>query len=407
MIAPRPHVAMLACPGGHRQAGVPAARPGCQSQPRKWQGSRFNTIPQGSGVTHSFFAMIGSDAEEQRKPQPSSVMTMSMPIPPDALAGPFHPTLEHTAARAAHWHAVQLGQAGRPYIAHLIQVAGGLVRMFPDAIAAERHGVWPVAVAVLYHVAQRAVHFEREPRSDRVSTTCSASTPRLATCCQCAMIAARSVSRAPKRIEAALASEHIGWCRNPCTGHASQTVYAARLRRAKRHRRVRKQQPQRRAGAQRRGYPVARPKKAIPGGFVHRRAMPRGNGALALAPRTGLVPRTADLDSVDANSGNDVGWRNRVGGEGPCRRRLHCAGQDRPAQRHWPRRGQATRAARCTGLPPNRMAARPRRCGPQAHAGDDARRCQPPVRHRPTKQGDGRQQRVQRGTGAGGRACHR
>ncbi|MGS4947212.1 hypothetical protein ACVDG3_17175 [Meridianimarinicoccus sp. RP-17] len=85
--------------------------------------------------------MVGPDAEEQRKPQPSSVMTMSLPIPPYALAGPFHPTLEHGAARAAHWHAAQVGLAGRPDIEHLIQVAGGLVRMFPDAIGAERHAV--------------------------------------------------------------------------------------------------------------------------------------------------------------------------------------------------------------------------------------------------------------------------
>ncbi len=67
---------------------------------------------------------------------------MSIPIPPDPPLSPFHPTLEQTAVRAGFWHGAQLDKAGRPYIEHLMQVASGLLRMFPDASPAERHAAW-------------------------------------------------------------------------------------------------------------------------------------------------------------------------------------------------------------------------------------------------------------------------
>jgi uncharacterized protein (DUF1778 family) len=68
---------------------------------------------------------------------------MSFPIlDTDPSDKPFHPTLEQTAARAAHWHASQVDQAGRPYVEHLIEVAAGLVRLFPDANGTERHAAW-------------------------------------------------------------------------------------------------------------------------------------------------------------------------------------------------------------------------------------------------------------------------
>ncbi len=60
----------------------------------------------------------------------------------DPTDGPFHPTLEETAARAAHLHANQVDKAGQPYFLHLVRVSRNLRRLFPRATKAEYHAAW-------------------------------------------------------------------------------------------------------------------------------------------------------------------------------------------------------------------------------------------------------------------------
>lgn len=68
---------------------------------------------------------------------------MSLPIAPqETTLGPFHPTLEMTAARAALWHGSQTDPFDRPQVEHLIEVSSALLRLFVDATLAERHAAW-------------------------------------------------------------------------------------------------------------------------------------------------------------------------------------------------------------------------------------------------------------------------
>lgn len=53
-----------------------------------------------------------------------------------------HPSIEETAALAGMLHAAQTDKSGAPYIGHLARVVRHLVRLFPDASTAERHGAW-------------------------------------------------------------------------------------------------------------------------------------------------------------------------------------------------------------------------------------------------------------------------
>ncbi|MEM9032225.1 MAG: HD domain-containing protein [Pseudomonadota bacterium] len=60
----------------------------------------------------------------------------------DPTEGPFHPSLEETAAFAANAHAGQTDKAGEPYFKHLARVVSHLQRLFPFASNAERHAAW-------------------------------------------------------------------------------------------------------------------------------------------------------------------------------------------------------------------------------------------------------------------------
>lgn len=60
----------------------------------------------------------------------------------DPTEGPFHPSLEETAAFAANAHAGQTDKAGEPYFKHLARVVSHLHRLYPYASNAERHAAW-------------------------------------------------------------------------------------------------------------------------------------------------------------------------------------------------------------------------------------------------------------------------